>query len=163
MAEWNQFEKQRQVTEPTRENNEWKNMLSMLSMVNSTRPETMAGYGLGKLLKRWIGTAWDDYQRSREEKRNSRDKNNSLRQQVMDQYSADKTGVAQPGLLDIGQLSSAVPGDISKPSSASTDNGVLSGITGAVNEQPGLTGIAYMAEIPELPDGIKKYLPQRGE
>lgn len=69
MAKWNEAEAERLKNQNNAENNKWKNMLNMLQAANSTRPDTMLGYGLGKLLKRWVGTAYDDYMRSRENKR----------------------------------------------------------------------------------------------
>lgn len=66
MAEWNKIEERRQAQQPSQDNSKWNNMLAMLSMVNRTSPDTMLGYGLGKMLKRWVGTAYDDYMRGRE-------------------------------------------------------------------------------------------------
>lgn len=105
MAEWNNYEAARQKNQNNEDNDKWKNMLSMLNAVNNTSPDTMLGYGLGKMLKRWVGTAYDDYMRGREARAQAKkDKQDGNTQSAM---MATEKGLLPEALL--GASSSVGP------------------------------------------------------
>jgi len=158
MAEWNNYEAARQKNQNNEDNDKWKNMLSMLNAVNNTSPDTMLGYGLGKMLKRWVGTAYDDYMRGREARAQAKkDKQNGNAQ--------SGPMITAKGLLPEALLgASASTGPVAEQPQAALFSGY---------NQPSLAEMLYgnnpfgayemgAMVIPEQRT-LKELLPQRGE